>query len=97
MKNNHIITDQNDNIVFLGDRTLKYIKKDLAKPIAYQSGSFEKGNILIYISNSERDYSFIAKEFKIPDDEIHCDKRLLIISSIYNEEIRPISLPILSA
>lgn len=89
-KDNHIITDQNENIVFLGDRTLKYIKKDLVKPIAYPSGSFEKGNVLIYISNAERDYSFISKEFKIPSNEINYDKRLLVISAIYSEEIRPI-------
>lgn len=89
-KDNHIITDQNENIVFLGDRTLKYIKKDLVKPIAYPSGSFEKGNVLIYISNVGRDYSFITKEFKIPYNEIHYDKRLLVISAIFSEEIRPI-------
>lgn len=89
-KGNHIITDQNENIVFLGDRTLKYLKRDLVKPIAYQSGSFGEGNVLIYISNSERDYSFITKEFKISDNEICYDKRLLVISAIYNEEIRPI-------
>jgi len=89
-KDNHIITDQNENIVFLGDRTLKYIKKDLVKPIAYPSGSFEKGNILIYISNVGRDYSFITKEFKIPYNEIHYDKRLLVISAIFSEGIRPI-------
>lgn len=89
-KGNHIITDQNENIVFLGDRTLKYLKKDLVKPIAYQSGNFGEGNVLIYISNSERDYSFITKEFKISDNEICYDKRLLVISAIYNEEIRPI-------
>lgn len=89
-KGNHIITDQNENIVFLGDRTLKYLKRDLVKPIAYQSGNFGEGNVLIYISNSERDYSFITKEFKISDNEICYDKRLLVISTIYNEEIRPI-------
>jgi transcriptional regulator with PAS, ATPase and Fis domain len=89
-KDSHIITDQNENIVFLGERTLKYLKKDLSRPIAYQSGSFEKGDVLIYISNSEKDYSFIAKEFKIPDNEIRYDKRLLVISAIYSEAIMPI-------
>ncbi|MDW5299197.1 MAG: sigma-54 dependent transcriptional regulator [Sedimentibacter sp.] len=89
-KDNYIITDQNDNIVFLGDKTLKYIKKDLVNPIAYPSGSFEKGNVLIYISNAGKDYSFFAKKLKIPFNEIHCDKRLLLISSIGSEEIMPI-------
>ncbi|MBP1924282.1 transcriptional regulator with PAS, ATPase and Fis domain [Sedimentibacter acidaminivorans] len=89
-KDNHIITDQNDNIVFLGDGTLKYIRRDLVKPVAYPSGSFEKGNVLIYICNSGRDYSFISKEFKIDYNEIHCDRRLLVISAIFSEEIRPI-------
>ena len=56
-KDSHIITDQNENIVFLGERTLKYLKKDLSRPIAYQSGSFEKGDVLIYISNSEIQWS----------------------------------------
>jgi transcriptional regulator with PAS, ATPase and Fis domain len=89
-KSNLIITDQNENIIFWGDRTLKYIKKDLVKPIAYPNGSFEKGNILIYISNTGRDYSFFNKEFKIPYNEIYYDKRLLVISAIFSEEIRPI-------
>lgn len=89
-KDNQIITDQNERIVFLGDNVLKYLKKDLARPVAYQSGRFEKGNVLIYISNSGRDYSFIIKEFKIPDNEISCQERLLFISTIYSEEIRPI-------
>ncbi len=89
-KDNYIITDQNDNIVFLGDRTLKYLKRDLVKPIAYPSGSFEKGNVLIYVSNEERDYLFVTNEFKIPANEIHYDKRLLVISSIGSEEIMPI-------
>lgn len=87
---NYIITDQNENIVFLGDKTLKYIKKDLVTPVAFPSGSFEKGNVLIYVSNSERDYSYISKEFKIPANEMHYDKRLLVIASIDSEEIMPI-------
>ncbi len=65
-------------------------RNDLVNPIAYPSGSFEKGNVLIYISNVGRDYSFIANEFKIPYNEIHYDKRLLIISAVFSEEIRPI-------
>ncbi len=89
-RDNHIITDQNNNIVFLGNRTLKYIKKDLINPIAYPGGNFEKGNVLIYISNTGRDYSFITEEYKLSYNEIHYDKRLLIISAIFSEEIKPI-------
>lgn len=89
-KDNRIITDENENILFCGDKTLKYIKKDIVNPIAYKSGRFEKGNVLIYISNTVRDYLFVTKEFKIPYNEINYDKRLLLVSAILSDEIRPI-------
>lgn len=90
IKENHIITDQNENIMFLGNKTLKYIKKDLISPISYQSGSFEKGNILIYISNINQNYKFITEEFEISDNEIEHNKGLLLIAAMYNEGIKPI-------
>ena len=87
---NNIVIDENENILFLGKDTIKYLKRDISKPYFYPKGTLEKGNIFVFISNDIIDGSCLTHLIDLDKEKLDYSKNTIVIGSLFNQEIKPL-------
>lgn len=88
-EDNKIITTENGRIMFIGEEALNYVDLELPQPICYPDDHIQKGDILIYLSFDKKCIEDICGQIIIDKQDSEIEE-ILIISDIFNDDVRPI-------
>ena len=82
-----IITKTNEEVVFIGEQTLKYLKKNSQNPYFYLPGRLENGDVAVVFSNTYRKYEIDLHEFGISKNEINYTDNFIAIGTYHADGI----------
>ncbi|MEF9921517.1 MAG: sigma-54 dependent transcriptional regulator [Anaerovoracaceae bacterium] len=88
-EDNKIITSENGRTMFIGNEALKYVNLELPQPICYPDDHIQKGDILVYLSFDKKCIEDICSQIIIDKQDSEIEE-ILVISDIFNEDVRPI-------
>lgn len=92
-KDNIIVTNQKNEILYAGHKTLAYVNLWSEKPFACPEGKAESGDVLICFARNlkERlaDVQVLA-DMKFCKEEALCSESLLLVACVNNRDVKPL-------
>lgn len=92
-KENFLVTDQNENVIYVGHKVLDYADKWNKRPFAYPQGKGESGDILVYFG---RNMECKPEELTALTEQNLCRTivedadNLLLVARINNRDVKPL-------